>query len=104
MAGDSDGATRSVALFLDPGAQFSRLIPELRAELETRACGLTVLTRLDDQFATMMELGRREAGQQSTVVYVPHTGPEGLLPRPNGLAPALWALVDYRYKGVVWTG
>lgn len=103
MSGPSDGAERLVVLMLDPDRQFSRLAPELGTELGSHGLALIILDGLDEQFRTKMELIRREALGERTVVYGPGTGPEALMAKPGG-PPDLWALVDYRYKGVVWDG
>lgn len=97
-------AQGSVVIWFDPDQEFSRLIPDLRAELETNGFALLVVDSLSDQFATKMELIRREADDKSTVVYAPGIGPEAMLAKAGGLVPGLWALVDYRYKGVIWYG
>lgn len=104
IARTSDGTKRPVVLLLDPDRQFSRLMPDLETELGSRGVALVVLRGLNQQFASKMELIRREAAGGPVVVYGPGFGPDALTPKSGAAAPELWALVDYRYKGVVWDG
>ena len=104
MARTSDGSKRSVVLVLDPDRQFSRLIPDLQTELESRGVAVVTLQGSNQQFASKMELIRREAAGEPVVVYGPGFGPDALTQKLGAAAPELWSLVDLRYKGVVWDG
>lgn len=90
-------------LWLDPGGEFARLVPHLAPNLEQH--GARPLNFGQDappsQLALKLELLRGD-DRGSAVVYLPGYGVDALEPRADGGLPALWALYEYRYTGVVW--
>jgi hypothetical protein len=105
MAGAADGVPRRVLLWLDPDAQFRRLVGLLRSPLELTGLRLLTLSPLDGmgQLDLKLALLRLDGVVGSrAVVYLPGFGASALMPPGDGMSPALWSVYDYRFKGCVW--
>src|SRR6266498_716844 len=99
-----DGVPRKVVLWLDPGREFARLWPQVTPPLEaegvsTFRCG----SGENGQLALKLSLLRLEADSGSrAIVYLPGFSPEAVHLTPDGSAPELWSVYEYRFKGCVW--
>lgn len=97
-----DGAPRSVLLWLDPDGQFTRLRDAVGGELAAREVTLLALDPGGSQFELKLALLDLEADGGRAVVHLPGRSVSDLDPAPDGRPPALWAFVEYRYKGALW--
>jgi hypothetical protein len=98
----SDGAPRSILLWLDEDGQFSRLRGALEGELAGRDVTLLALDPGGSQVQVKLALLEIEAQGARAVVHVPHRPLAELRPGKDGRPPALWAFVEYCYKGAIW--
>src|SRR5688572_7542767 len=93
LAAAPDDVPRRVLLWLDPEAQFARLVPHLEPVLTARGAQLL---RYDadgghSQIGLKLALLRLDAEAAGhAVVYLPGFGRSALEPRPDGRVPALW--------------
>ncbi|MCC7107428.1 MAG: PglZ domain-containing protein, partial [Chloroflexi bacterium] len=101
----ADDLPRRVLLWLDPRAEFSRLVAHLAPALEAR--GAHLLRYAPDEGVgqlqlklELLRLDREPDGR--AVVYLPGFDIEALEPRPDGRAPGLWSVIDRRYKEAIW--
>lgn len=100
-----DNVMRQVLLWLDPEDQFRRLVPYLASVLTEHNITLLRLGMVHDQgqFGLKLALLRLETEpHERAVVYLPGYGRPALGPQPDGGAPPLWGLYEYRFKGCVW--
>ena len=97
-----DGAPRSILLWLDPDGAFTRLGPALEQALVASGASLLSLDAGAPQLTLKLQLLEIEADRRRAVVHLPGWDAHGLEPGPGGAGPALWGLVEYRYKGNVW--
>src|SRR4051794_38497499 len=102
---EADDAPRRVLLWLDPERGFARLAAYLDEPLAARGAHLLRCDAdvAEGQLAAQLALlGLEGEPAARAVVYLPGFGRGALEPRPDGAAPALWSVYDYRYKGAVW--
>ena len=100
--GHEDGAPRSVLLWIDPDGQFTRLRDAVAAELDADAVRLLALDPGGSQFEVKLALLDIEGAGGRAVVHLPGRRGSDLDAAPDGRPPALWAFVEYRYKGATW--
>ena len=97
-----DGVPRSVLLWLDPDGQFTRLRAAIAGELAGRGATFLALDQGGSQLDVKLALLDIEAEGGRAVVYLQRRALADLDPPSDGRPPALWAFVEYRYKGAVW--
>lgn len=100
-----DGVTRRTILWLDPLREFERLWPFVAASLEARSArpfksGEAVADQLRLKLA-LLRFEKEPTGR--AVIYLPGADQSALEPRADGTAPALWAVYEHRYKGIIWS-
>ena len=89
-------------LWLDPDGQFTRLRGPVGVELVARDLTLLAFDAGGSQFEVKLALLDLEAEDRRAVVHLPGRSTADLDPGPDGRPPALWAFVEYRYKGALW--
>jgi hypothetical protein len=97
-----DGAPRSVLLWIDPDGQFTRLRDAMATELDANAARLLALGPGGSQFEVKLALLDIEGAGGKAVVHLPGRVGSDLDAAPDGRPPALWAFVEYRFKGAIW--
>ncbi len=105
MNAAADGVPRRVLLWLDPEAQFRRLVPHVEPALGKHGARLLVCEpdAGPGQLDLKIDLLRLEnLPDERAVVYLPGWPEAELRPRRDGLPPGLWSVFEYRFKGAVW--